>query len=288
MDKKIQKTGDDVLDTYLKQMKAYPLLTFEDELALSQQIQNGKSETAQKEALNKLVTSNLRLVVKLAGIYNVHDIPFLDIIQEGNLGLIHAAEKYDYRKNVRFCTYAAWWIRQFMSRFISRKRRMVRLPLRKEETLRKIQRAYHVLCQTLMHQPKNSDIAEELGIPVQDVDSVINMTVGQLALEPNSNDVEFSGMMDVHEDYTYCPERTLMKQLSQDGTLRVLSKLKDKERSIISYRYELDGFERSTLREIGNKLDISPETVRQIELRALKKIRRHAGELKDCVYVEAI
>jgi len=283
MDKKIRKTGDATLDTYLKQINVYQLLTFNEELELSRQVQKGNTD-----ALHKLVNSNLRLVVKLAGAFNVHDIPFLDMVQEGNLGLIHAAEKYDYRKNVRFCTYAAWWIRQFISRYISKKRRIVPLPLRKEETLRKIQRAYHVLCQTLMHQPGNSEIAKELGIPVQDVDSVINMTMGQLSLEPNSNDIEFSGMMDVHEDYTYNPERTLMKQYSQDGTLRVLNKLKDKEKHILSYRYQLNGCEHHTLREIGDKLDISPETVRQIEIRALKKIRRHANELKECVYVEAI
>jgi RNA polymerase primary sigma factor len=280
MQKKMAKTGDNLLETYFKQIKAYPLLSFEEELELSKQVQNGDSQ-----ALNKLVNANLRLVAKIAGMYSLPDIPMLDIIQEGNIGLIHAARKFDYRKNLRFCTYASWWIRQFITRFISNKRRIVRLPQRKEETLRKIQRAYNVLCQTLMYQPNNSDIAKELGISVQDVDSIVNMAADSLPFEQNVNDDESVCAMDIHEDYTYNPELNLMKQFSRDGTMEILSTLKDKERHIINYRYQLNGCEHHTLREIGDKLDISPETVRQIEMRALKKIRRHANELKECVYV---
>jgi RNA polymerase primary sigma factor len=283
MKKKPPRYKDDLLETYVKQIKIFPLLTFEDELELSKQVQKGNAE-----AVHRLVNCNLRLVVKIAGLYNMPDIPLMDMIQEGNLGLLHAAEKYDYRRNVRFCTYASWWIRQFISRYISNKRRMVRLPLRKEESLRKIQRAYNVLCQSMMHQPKTSDIAEKLGISVQDVDSIISMTTDPLPLEMSTGEDENAGTMDYHEDYTYSPERNMLKQVSQDGTLHVLNKLKEQEKRIISYRYQLNGCERHTLREIGDKLHISPETVRQIELRALKKIRSHATELKECVYVEAI
>jgi len=282
MQKKASKSSDNLLETYFKQIKVYPLLSFEEELELSKQIQNGNTE-----ALHKLVNSNLRLVVKIAGLYNIPDIQILDIIQEGNIGLLQAAGKYDYRKNVRFCTYASWWIRQFISRYIANKRRIVRLPQRKEETLRKIQRTYHILCQTLMHQPKNSDIAKELGISVKDVDAFINMGADSLPFDQSVNDDEIR-TMDIHEDYTYCPERNLMKQASRDGTMRILNKLKDNERRILSYRYQLNGCERYTLREIGDKLDLSPETVRQIEMRALRKIRSHADELRECIYVEAM
>jgi RNA polymerase primary sigma factor len=283
MQKKTPKPNDNLLETYFRQIKVYPLLTFEEELELSKRIQNG-DETA----LHKLVNSNLRLVAKIAGLYNIADVPILDMIQEGNIGLIHAARKFDYRKNLRFCTYASWWIRQFISRFISNKRRMVRLPQRKEETLRKIQHAYHVLCQTLMHQPQNEDIAKELGIPLRDVDSIVNMASDSLPFEQHVYNDETVCAMDIHEDYTYSPELNLMKQVSYDGTMRILDSLKDKERRILNYRYQLNGCERYTLREIGDKLDISPETVRQIEMRALKKIRRQAKELKECLYVEAI
>lgn len=284
MRRKVSVSTDNMLETYFRQIKDFPLLSFEEELELSKEIQKGNND-----ALHKLVNSNLRLVAKIAGLYNLPDIPILDIIQEGNMGLIHAAGKFDFRKNVRFCTYASWWIRQFISRFLSKKRRIVRLPLKKEESLRKIQNAYHSLCQTLTRQPRSADIARELGISVQDVDSIINMASGSLPFEQNlSNSEETVSPMDVHEDYTYSPERTLMKKFSHDGTMRVLSKLKDKERRILTYRYQLNGCEYHTLREIGDKLDISPETVRQIEMRALKKIRSHVSELKDCVYEEAI
>ena len=283
MQKKSSISNDNLLETYFKQIKNFPLLTFEEELELSKEIQEGDTE-----ALHKLVNSNLRLVAKIAGLYNIPDIPVLDIIQEGNMGLMHAAEKFDFRKNVRFCTYASWWIRQFISRFLSKKRRIVRLPQKKEEALRKIQHTYHLLCQTLMYQPKNTDIAKELGVSVQEVDSVVNMAADFLPFEQNTADDEGIGAMDIHEDYTYNPERTLMKKNSQYGTMRVLDKLKDKEKRILSYRYQLDGCERYTLREIGEKLDISPETVRQIEIRALKKIKKHANELREYVYVEAM
>jgi len=283
MHKKMSKSGDNLLETYFKQIKNFPLLTFEEELELSKQIQSGNTE-----ALHKLVNSNLRLVAKIAGLYSLPDIPVLDIIQEGNMGLIYAAGKFDYKKNVRFCTYASWWIRQFISRFISKKRRIVRLPQRKEDALRKIQHAYNTLCQTLMHQPQNTDIAMELGISVQDVDSIVNMAADSLSFENNMADDESVSTMDIHEDYTYSPERTLMRKFSRDDTMRILDKLKDKERRILSYRYQLNGCEYHTLREIGEKLNISPETVRQIEMRALKKIRSHANELRECVYEAAI
>jgi len=286
MQKKETKSNDNLLEIYFKQVKAFPLLTFDEELELSKQIQTESVEAASAAALNKLVNSNLRLVMKIAGLFNVPEVPLMDLIQEGNIGLIYAAKKFDYRKNARFCTYASWWIRQFMSRYITNKRRIVRLPERKEETLRKIQRVYHVLSQSLMHQPTSADIAKELGIPVKEVDSYFFMAADSINLENNNDDL--TGIMDIHEDYTYNPERDLMKQESYNSTVRILNKLPENERRIINYRYQLNGGSRYTLREIGEKLDISPETVRQIERRALRKIRIHANELRECLYVEAM
>ncbi|MCL2759238.1 MAG: RNA polymerase sigma factor RpoD/SigA [Treponema sp.] len=283
MNKKPVKSSDNLLDTYFKQIKVFPLLSFDDELDLSRKIQGGNTD-----ALHTMVNSNLRLVIKIAAMYNVPGISLLDIIQEGNIGLIQAAKKYDYRKNVRFCTYASWWIRQFISRYITNRRRLVRLPQRKEETIRKIQRAYHVLCQTMMQQPNNTDIAKELGIPVNDVDSFVNLAADSVSFEQTVFDDDSIGAVDFHEDYTYCPERNFMKKASLDGTKRILNKLMDREKRVINYRYQLNGCERHTLREIGDKLEISPETVRQIERRALKKIRSHVTELKEYLYVEAI
>jgi RNA polymerase primary sigma factor len=283
MTRKTQKDSEDLLDTYCRQIKVFPLLSFEEEVELSKQIQEGNTA-----AFHTLVNSNLRLVVKIAGMFNVPGISKMDMIQEGNLGLINAANKFDYRKNVRFCTYASLWIKQFISRYISSKRRLVRLPQRKEETLRKIQTTYNVLCQSLMRQPRNSDIAKELGISVQIVDLFANIAIDSSSLEQIINDDETINAVDIYEDYTYNPELNFMKKASSDDTQRILNKLKDNEKHIISHRYQLGGCERKTLREIGDNLDISQESVRQIEQRALRKIRNHAKELKECLYVEAI
>ncbi|MDR0289326.1 MAG: RNA polymerase sigma factor RpoD/SigA [Treponema sp.] len=275
--------AQDVLQIYFDQIKAYPLLSADDELELARLIQEGN-----KDALHQLVKSNLRLVVKIARAYSMQDIPFMDLIQEGNMGLMHAAEKYDYIKKIRFCTYAAWWIRQFISRYLTNKRRLVRLPHRKEEMLRRIQRTYHTLSQTLMHQPRTEDIAGELGVSVQDIDFIVNMSTGPLPLELDNGRDDCTTVMEVHEDYTYCPERNLFRQYYRDGARVFLDRLKDRERQVLSYRYRLEDGEPYTLKEIGDKLAISPETVRQIEKKALAKIRSYADELKSYGFPEAI
>lgn len=285
MRKDFDNSKDQLLETYYKQIKSYPLLSFCEELELSKKIQND----GDTNALHRLVNANLRLVVKIAKLFtNVHEASLIDLIQEGNLGLITAAQKYDYKKNVRFCTYSSWWIKQAISRYISNRLRIVRLPYKKEEMLRKIRRTYNILSQTRMSQPDNLDIAEELGIPVQELDYIVNMTSGPLPIEPDFYGVEAYPVLDVQVDYTYSPEQNFLRKSSRDGTMKILKRLKKHEMQILSYRYQLDGSNRQTLREISDMMDISPETVRQIEMRALKKIRCHANELKECVYTEAI
>jgi RNA polymerase primary sigma factor len=275
--------NDDLLQIYFDQIKTYPLLERDKELELARLANDGD-----KDAMQKLIKANLRLVIKIARSYAAPDIQFMDLIQEGNMGLMHAAEKFDYKKNVRFCTYAGWWIRQFIIRYLANKHRMVRLPHRKEEMLRKVQRTYHTLSQTLMHQPRTEEIAGELGIPVKDIDFILNMSYGILPLETDSNSKDdYAATMEVHEDYTYCPERNLFRQFYRESARRCLDKLKDRERKVISYRYQLEGEKQYTFKEIGAKMDISPEMVRQIELKALAKIRCHANEL-DNDYQEAI
>ena len=273
----------DILRIYFSQIKSYPLLNFGEEILLSRLVQQGD-----KEALNRLIRSNLRLVVKIARSYATQDVPFMDLVQEGNMGLMHAAKKYDHAKNVRFCTYAGWWIRQFIIRFLTNKRRIVRLPHRKEEILRKIQHTYHALSQTLMQQPRTEDIADELGIPVQDIDYIINMSAGHLPLEMDITREDSSAAMEVHEDYTYSPERTLFRNYYREGARRFLDRLKDRERQVLSYRYQLEDGKPHTLKEIGDKMDLSPETIRQIEMKALAKIRRHVDEMKQFGFLEAI
>jgi len=275
--------NSDLLQIYFDQIRPYPLLDRDEEVTLARLSSEGDND-----ALQKLIKANLRLVIKIARSYMASDIQFMDLIQEGNMGLMHAAEKFDYKKNVRFCTYAGWWIRQFIIRYLANKHRMVRLPHRKEEMLRKVQRTYHNLSQTLMRQPRTEEIADELGIPVKDIDLILGMSYGILPLNMDNNKDDYAATMEVHEDYTYCPERTLFRQFYRDSARRCLDKLKDRERKVLSYRYQLEDDRQYTFKEIGAKMDLSPEMVRQIELKALAKIRRHANELDNNDYQEAI
>ena len=273
----------DILRIYFNQIKAYPLLDFSEEIELSERIRRGDTN-----ALHKLVNANLRLVVKIARPYAAKDVPLQDLIQEGNMGLIHAAEKFDPEKNIRFCTYSSWWIRQFVIRYLTNKRRIVRLPHRKEEMLRRIQRSYHTLSQTLMHRPRTEDIAGELGISLQDVNFIINMTSGPIPLESDEGRGENDTARYIHEDYTYNPERDLFRRHSREGARNFLNRLKDREKMVLSCRYRLENDTPHTLKEIGDKLNLSPETVRQIEMKALEKIRRNANEIISSGLLEAI
>jgi len=272
---------DDSLEAYFDQIRKISLLTYEEELELSRLIQKGD-----EKARRRLVESNLRLVVKIARNYITSDVSWMDLIQEGNVGLMYAADKYDHLKQVRFCTYAAWWIRQSINRFLSNKRRTIRLPHRKEEILRKIQQAYHTLSQIHMRQPKVEEIAAEIGIPKGDVEFLLSIAHGFISLETDRNNNDAATTMDFHEDYTYSPEHELMRKSSREATLQVLNNLKEHEKRILIYRYQLTGGKRYTLKNISDKMGLSAETVRQIELKALRKLRCHSEDLR--CYMEVI
>jgi RNA polymerase primary sigma factor len=274
---------DETLQSYFNEIRRIPLLTFEDELALSRRIRQGDGE-----ARERLIKANLRLVVTIAGIFFTPDVSFMDIVQEGNLGLMRAVEKYDYKKNARFSTYASWWIRQYISRFMSNKRRSIRIPHRKEQMFRKIKKTYQSLSQTLMRQPTMSEIAEELGISLGEAAFILNMTCGHLTLEMDSGGEEFSGVIEVYEDYTYNPEREFFRSFAQDNTLHILNRLKNREKWVLIHRYQLKGCKRHTLRALGDKLNLSPETIRQIEHKAHKEIKTYGEEFRETLYGEAI
>ncbi|MFP3090578.1 RNA polymerase sigma factor RpoD/SigA [Treponema sp. TIM-1] len=283
MKKKANTYKNDELQTYFKQIMAIPLLDSEEEIALSKRIKDGDPQ-----ARRRLIEANLRLVVKIARSYSTYDVSLMDIVQEGNLGLIHAAEKYDHLKNVRFSTYATWWIRQYIGRFLANKRRTIRLPHRKEELFHKIQKTYQALGQLLMRQPHTEEIAAEIGLPVEDVEHILRMTNGLLSLEMEAGYDETTAMMDLHEDYTYSPEQTVFKNSSRDDARRILARLKERERRILIYRYQLDGGEPHTLKTIGAKMGLSPEAVRQIEKKAISKIRRDGREVWASLRNEAM
>jgi len=268
----------DNLQVYFNQIKKTSLLSFEEELELSRRIQQGDNEARQR-----LIEANLRLVVKISKSFLTPDVNLLDLIQEGNIGLIRAASKYDYRRNVRFSTYAAWWIKQAIARSLSNKRRTIRLPHRKEETLRKIQKVYNILTQELMRKPSIEEIARELKIRKTEVISLLSTVNNTVSLEAETNN-ELGRLMDICEDQSYNPDREVMEKSMREETRKFLERLMEREKQILLYRFSFYGQEKYTLKKIGEKLGISPETVRQIEKRALEKLRDHAQELKDYVY----
>jgi RNA polymerase primary sigma factor len=271
--KKIVATKDGLLRIYFKQIKSIPLLSFEEELDLSRRIQEG-DENARK----RLIEANLRLVIKIAHAYLTYDVSFMDLIQEGNMGLIHAAEKYDYSKNVRFSTYANWWIKQAIRRYFTDKQRTIRLPNRKEELFKKIKMEYQILSQKFMRTPTFEEIAQKLKLPVEKVELVLNMTSGLVSLDSDCEDCENMATIDMCEDYTYNPELEFMRKATEEAALQLLKNLKEKERLIIMYRFQFDAKAPHTLKAISDKMGISPETVRQIELRALQHLRRKVEE----------
>lgn len=275
--KETTKRRDDALQSYFQQIKNTPLLTFDEELDLSRKIENGDDK-----AKKKLIEANLRLVVKIAKAYVTTDVGFLDLIQEGNLGLIKAASKYDYRKSVRFSTYAAWWIKQSIVRSLSNKRRTIRLPHRKEEALKKIQKTFYMLNQQLLRKPSVEEVAEELHMKAEDVTSILNASSAVASLDGELS-FESGTLQDIYGDSTYNPDKELMAKSMRDETLKFLGHLVDKEKQILMYRFAFYGGKKYTLKTIGEQMGISPETVRQIEMRAIKKLRKHAEELREYV-----
>ncbi len=276
--KTMRDRSEDSLREYFDQIKKTPLLTFEEELSLSRRIQRGD-----EAARATLIEANLRLVVKIAKSYVTSDVGFLDIVQEGNLGLIKAASKYDYRRNVRFSTYAAWWIKQSIVRSLSNKRRAIRLPHRKEEALKKIQRTYFTLSQELLRKPSVKEIAGELRMSESDVVAVLSVSSAVASLDTSLGG-DGGTLLDLCADNSYNPDRELFDNDIREETRRFLEHLLEKERQILLYRFAFYGGKKYTLKKIGEELGISPETVRQIEMRAIKKLREHAEELREYVY----
>ena len=258
----------------MEQIRKISLLTLEEEQELSRCVQNGD-----EAARRRLIEANLRLVIKVAKGYYTSGISMMDLIQEGNMGLIRAVEKYDRFKQVRFSTYAAWWIRQAISRYLSDKKRTIRLPHRKEEVLRKIQQAHANLSQKYKRQPKLSEISAEIGVPVGDVECILNMSHDVISLETEGEENDSLSPIEYLEDNTYSPERVLLNKSSREDTLRALDMLKDRERNVLISRYKLDGKEQNTLKNISARMGLSTETVRQIEIKALKKLRHNAENL---------
>jgi RNA polymerase primary sigma factor len=220
----------------------------------------------------------------MARSYQISGVSYMDLIQEGNLGLIKAAERYDYKKNVRFCTYAAWWIKQAITRYLTDRSRSIRLPYRKEESLRHIQDFVHTFGLDKKRSPSLQEISEGTNVKYNDVVSIMEFSSTPISLYSETN-IDNGSLIDLIEDVNYNPDGELIKKCAEQDTRDSLNKLKANERDIIRYRYNFIDGKKHTLKTIGEEMGISPETVRQIEIRALKKLKEQSSELRD--YIEA-
>jgi RNA polymerase primary sigma factor len=264
---------------YFSQIRNGRLLSFEEELELSRRIQNGDAA-----ACSELVEANLRLVVKIAKSYIQSGVDIMDLIQEGNIGLITAARKYDYKKKVRFCTYAAWWIKQGIRRFLATRRREIRLPYRKDEALRKIQKAKMFLAHELRRSPSVEEIAKNTGIGRRDVVHAINAPAAVVSLDAGYESSSGS-LHDTYEDYTFSPEKHVIEKTMAEDIHKFLDTLLHKEQQVLLHRFSFYGNPRSTLKNLARQVGVSPETIRQIELRAVRKFRKDAQPLADYIYI---
>jgi len=268
---------DESLARYFEEISRTPLLTFEEELDLSRRVEAG-DEPARK----RLIQANLRLVVKIAKAYSRYGTAFLDLIQEGNLGLINAAGKFDYRKNVRFSTYASWWIKQSIVRALVNKNRMIRLPHRKEESLRKLT-AKLAEASAAKQTPTVAQLADYLRLGKNEVLCLLELAGTVTSLDKEVGD-EAVSLIDLVEDRSYQPENDCFIREFQSDTKRLLDTLQDRERDVLLYRYAFEGEKKRTLKTIGEQMGLSAETVRQMEIRALEKLRQQKDDLTEYMY----
>lgn len=266
------------LEYYFSQVKTTKLLSEDEEIALAKAIEKGNEDARQK-----LIQANLRLVIKIAFAYSHSGSNLLDLIQEGNIGLIKAASRYDYRKEVRFSTYAAWWIKQSIIRALASGGRLIRLPIRKEEALRKMEKLVTSRCPLDEASCSVDEIAEETGLQKKDIILLLKYLGNMASFDSDLSDTECT-LHEILADTTYCPDKDLLEQDLKEQTKHILNELPEREREILRYRFEFYNGKKYSLKNIGKKMGLSPETVRQIEIKAIQKLRTKASRIRDLVY----
>jgi RNA polymerase primary sigma factor len=271
----------DSLRLYLREIGKVPLLTADQEVYLAKRIERGDMA-----AKTQMIEANLRLVVSIAKSYLGRGLSFLDLIQEGSLGLIRAVEKFDYRKGYKFSTYATWWIRQAVTRAIADKARTIRIPVHMVEKLNKVVHIERQLVQRLGREPRPDEIAEELEMTTEEVREILRMSQLPVSLEKPIGEEEESELGDFVEDESAeSPFDTATLSLRREDVEHALSALPERERQVIELRFGLSGAQPCTLEEVGRAFGVTRERIRQIENNTLKKLESlpEAQGLKDCV-----
>lgn len=269
---------DDSIRMYLREIGKVPLLTSEEELKLAQEIVNG-SEKRSKKAKDRMAESNARLVVSIAKRYTGRGLDLMDLIQEGNTGLMRAVEKFDPERGFKFSTYATWWIRQAITRAIADQARTIRIPVHMVETINRLLRSKRKLTQELNREPTVKEIAKEMDLPVDKVNHInkIRQDISSLdATIGNDSDDKDSTIGDLIEDEDIVtPEDNAAYQLLKEQIGGILDQLNDRERKILEMRFGLNGGKSHTLEEVGLEFDVTRERIRQIESKALIKLRKN-------------
>jgi len=278
----LAEIADDSVRMYLREIGKIPLLTTEEEIKLAKRIEKGDIL-----AKKQLAEANLRLVVSITKKYIGRGLSLLDLIQEGNTGLMRAVEKFDYKKGFKFSTYATWWIRQAITRAIADQARTIRIPVHMIETINKLIRVERQLVQDLGREPTPEEIAQELGLDVDKVEHIIKISQETVSLEAPVGEEEDSKLGDFIEDTKHIsPEESTAQQLLRDKIKEFLGELSPREQKILKMRFGLEDGRTHTLEEVGQEFGVTRERIRQIEAKALSKLKKgeKSKDLEEYLY----
>ncbi len=275
--------ADDSVRLYLREIGKIPLLNAEEELKLAYEIKAGS-----KKAKDKMAEANMRLVVSIAKRYVGRGLDLLDLIQEGNTGLLRAVEKFDPDKGFKFSTYATWWIRQAITRAIADQARTIRIPVHMVETINKLLRTQRRLTQELNREPTNEEIAKEMEIEVDKVEHIMKIKQDISSLDASIRDDEEDSVLSdfIEDEDTISPEESATNQLLKEQVKEILSALTEREQKILKLRFGLEDGKQHTLEEVGQEFSVTRERIRQIEAKALAKLRKHKDAKKLHDYIK--
>jgi RNA polymerase primary sigma factor len=279
----LDDVSDDSVRLYLREIGKIPLLTAEEELALAHRVVAGE-----KDAKDKMAEANMRLVVSIAKRYVGRGLDLLDLIQEGNTGLLRAVEKFDPDKGFKFSTYATWWIRQAITRAIADQARTIRIPVHMVETINKLLRTQRRLTQELNREPTNDEIAKEMGLEIEKVEHIMKIKQDIHSLDQSVRDDEEDSVLGdfVEDEDTISPEESATNQLLKEQVKDLLGSLSEREQKIIRLRFGLEDGKNHTLEEVGQEFSVTRERIRQIEAKALAKLRKHKDSKRLLDYIK--